>query len=519
MEAVVLQPSARASDAREAGETASAGHASGSNDGERDAAAASRLAGAVTALERRFPAFSARSGLSPAQRLTLVGLAAASLLAVAVVPGPYLRALQLLLAMTFAVPLVVRLLAIGVSMMTAHRSPDGNGCRSGPGETVLPVYTVLVALYREAPVIPQLIEALRSIDYPPDRLDVIFAVEAGDQETSAALFAAGLPSHMRIVVVPDGTPRTKPRALCYALSFARGSYVTVYDAEDQPEPDQLLKAVQAFSIAKPDLGCLQAPLNIYNRRESWLTRQFAIEYTALFDAILPAYVQLRIPVPLGGTSNHFPRAVLEEVGGWDPYNVTEDADLGVRLARFGYRVEVLRSTTWEEAPPRMRDWFHQRTRWQKGWLQTYFVHMRDPKALWRDLGPVPWLWFQVVIGGGLISAFAHPWLYAWLLWHWAGPRSGPLAFSLGSGLFWWTAVAGMAATCLAAITLAVLTLRNRGFGDLVVSAFLVPLYWLPISLAAYRAAWECLVAPFYWAKTPHSPRKSEAGVPMRAPLP
>lgn len=473
-------------------------------------AAASRLKRATTLLEQTYPALSARTGLTAAQRLMLGGIGLVAVVLALLAPAEGRRALALVLALAFAAPLIVRLLAIGEAL----KPRAGSDAASGPehvGEgAAFPDYTVLVALYREAAVVPQLVEAMTALDYPAEHLDIIVAVEADDAATRDALVAARLPAHMRVVEVPDGTPRTKPRALCYALTFARGDYVTVYDAEDQPEPDQLLKARSAFAASDQRLGCLQARLNVYNRHESWLTRQFAIEYTALFDAVLPAYTRLNIPLPLGGTSNHFRRSVLEHVGGWDPYNVTEDADLGVRLARFGYRVAMLPSTTWEEAPPRVRDWLAQRTRWQKGWLQTYFVHMRDPGALWRDLGPGPWLWFQVVIGGGLISALVHPWLYAFAAWQMVS-AGATLADASGPSLLWWTAVATMAATWVAAITLAILALRNRGFGALIPAALASPFYWLPISMAAYRALWEWLTAPFYWAKTPHRPRVGPRG--------
>lgn len=190
-------------------------------------------------------------------------------------------------------------------------------------------------------------------------------------ETQHALRHAALDPHMQVLVVPEGEPRTKPRATQYALQFAQGDYVVVYDAEDAPEPDQLRRALAALRAGGKHMGCLQAQLNIYNSDASWFTRQFTVEYTALFDCILPALERLQLPVPLGGTSNHFPRAVLDAVGGWDPYNVTEDADLGIRLARQAWHVGVLPSTTWEEAPPTFRVWKGQRTRWLKGWMQPY----------------------------------------------------------------------------------------------------------------------------------------------------
>jgi cellulose synthase/poly-beta-1,6-N-acetylglucosamine synthase-like glycosyltransferase len=367
----------------------------------------------------------------------------------------------------------------------------------------LPTYSVLVPLFREAGVVPHLLAAISAIDYPSEKLDVILIVESIDRETRSALAEAELPRHMRVLVVPDGAPRTKPRALQYALGFTNGELVVVFDAEDAPEPDQLRRAAALLAASRDRLGCLQAHLNIYNSQTSWLTRQFTIEYTALFDCILPTLQWLRLPVPLGGTSNHFPRRVLDDVGGWDPYNVTEDADLGIRLARRGYAVAVLSSTTWEEAPPTFRVWLGQRTRWLKGWMQTYLVHMRDPARLLRDLGARRFFGFQVLMGGLILSALVHPWFYLYVA---ADMRSGlslamPQSFAgrllLALGIF------NLAAGYLTAIALGVIASVRRGRHGLALHSLLMPIYWLSISVAAYRALRELLTSPFYWEKTPH----------------
>ncbi|MEQ1713421.1 MAG: glycosyltransferase, partial [Hyphomicrobium sp.] len=316
-----------------------------------------------------------------------------------------------------------------------------------------PHYTVLVPLYREAPVVPQLVAALEALDYPPARLDVMLIVEHDDAATRDAIRRSAPPSHMRVVVVPPGLPRTKPRALNHALSFAGGEFVVVFDAEDQPEPDQLRKALAVFRSSPANLGCLQARLNVYNPAASWLTRQFAIEYMALFDGILPALERYRLPVMLGGTSNHFPRAVLESVHGWDPYNVTEDADLGLRLARRGYHVGVLASTTWEEAPEAYGVWLGQRTRWLKGWMQTYLVHMRQPLRLWRELGARRFLAFNLLTGGVVLSALVHPWIYIALTWDVAAGQAFAVREGVLGSAVWWFAAFNLLASYGAAIAL------------------------------------------------------------------
>lgn len=320
---------------------------------------------------------------------------------------PTFVALLVLLAVPFL--FVVALRAVALWHFLSPPVSERAACTARLEDENLPLYSVLGPLFGEAAIVPDLVGALRAIDYPEHKLQVLLIVESIDLETQAALRSADLGAHMHVLIVPDGKPRTKPRACQYALQFATGAYIVVYDAEDWPDPGQLRRALSVFRDAPKRLGCLQAQLNIYNSNTSWLTRQFTIEYTALFDCILPTLERLKLPVPLGGTSNHFPRTVLNAVGGWDPFNVTEDADLGIRLARSGWQVGVPPSATWEEAPSTFRVWLGQRTRWLKGWIQTYLVHMREPRRLWRELGARRFVGLQVLMGGLILSALVHPW--------------------------------------------------------------------------------------------------------------
>jgi len=235
----------------------------------------------------------------------------------------------------------------------------------------LPIYSVLVALYKEAEIAGDLVAALRKLDWPASKLDVKLVCEADDAGTIAAIHAARPPSFMQVVEVPNHGPRTKPKALNYAMQICRGAFIVLYDAEDRPHPRQLIEAWQRFQEAGPDVACLQAPLEITNGDRSWIARSFAFEYAALFRGLLPWLSKRRLLLPLGGTSNHFRRSALEEVGRWDPFNVTEDADLGARLLRFGYRTETISLPTLEEAPERARIWIPQRTRWFKGWCRLW----------------------------------------------------------------------------------------------------------------------------------------------------
>lgn len=374
-----------------------------------------------------------------------------------------------------------------------------------PEPSPLPPYTLIVPLYREAGVAAKLIEALARLDYPVDRLQILLVTEADDEATRAALHSSDLARNMRVLAVPAGEPRTKPRALNYALTFATGEIVAVYDAEDVPDPDQLKMAAHAFQTSFGNLGCVQARLDIYNPADTFFTRQFTLEYAALFFAMLPAYERLGLPLPLGGTSNHFSRAILEHAGGWDAFNVTEDADLGLRLARLGFKVSVLPSDTWEEAPATAAQWFGQRTRWIKGWMQTYLVHMRSPARLLRDLGPMAFLGFQMIFGGLILSALMHPVFYAILAYQFA--QHGPLLPSIHSGwqaAMWALCAFNVVTSYVCAIALGAVCARQRAKGWLVRSTLGLPVYWLMISGAAYMALAELIRRPHHWAKTAHT---------------
>jgi cellulose synthase/poly-beta-1,6-N-acetylglucosamine synthase-like glycosyltransferase len=272
----------------------------------------------------------------------------------------------------------------------------------------------------------------------------------------------------------------------------------VYDAEDRPEPDQLRRALDAFAVGGDRLACAQARLTIDNTADSWLARMFTAEYAGLFDVFLPSLAAWRLPLPLGGSSNHFRADILRWVGAWDPHNVTEDADLGMRLARFGYRTTVIASTTYEEAPARLRPWLRQRTRWFKGWMQTWLVHMRAPRQLMRDLGPRGFVVFQLLAGGSVLSALVHPLFLAKLSWDVASAQTSAAEALVGSPYAGLLLFGYLASTMLALFGLARRRLLKCAWALL-----LMPIYWLLLSIAAWRALDQLVRDPYRWEKTEH----------------
>jgi cellulose synthase/poly-beta-1,6-N-acetylglucosamine synthase-like glycosyltransferase len=368
-------------------------------------------------------------------------------------------------------------------------------------DSELPVYTVLVPMYKEAKVLPLLTKALKGLDYPASKLEVKLVLEEDDTETIEAAKALRLPGTFEIVRVPPSQPKTKPKACNYALQFSRGEFVTIYDAEDQPEPDQLKKAVLAFRNGDPRLACVQGRLNYFNRSENWLTRMFTLEYSQWFDFLLPGLDWLKVPIPLGGTSNHFKLSALRKVGAWDPYNVTEDADLGVRLAQEGYTVGVINSTTYEEANGVLPSWIKQRSRWIKGYMQTWLVHMRHPVQLWKSIGAKGFFSFHFFIGAPPFTMLLAPilWAITFLVWFtntwdfgWLFPEPfGTMAlFNLVIGN-------------LFLVYFGVIAALKRKYYDLVPVGILLPVYWVLHSIAAYKAFWQLIFNPHYWEKTEH----------------
>ena len=383
----------------------------------------------------------------------------------------------------------------------------------------LPTVTVLVPLYKERDIASHLIRRLRRLDYPAPLLDICLVVEAPDTLTRQTVAATDLPANMRVIEVPPGSLQTKPRALNYALNFARGSIIGVYDAEDAPHPDQIRMVVNRFAMRDDKVACLQGRLDYYNSRTNWLARCFTIEYATWFRIVLPGLQRLGLAVPLGGTTLFFRRHILERLGGWDAHNVTEDADLGIRLARHGYRTEMIETVTEEEANARPWPWVKQRSRWLKGYALTYAVHMRNPRQLWRDLGPRAFLGVQWLFLGTLSQFVLMPFL--WSLWLIAFGLPHPL-----SGV-----MTGSLALCLAAlfigaeligVAISALAVRDAGKPDLMKWAPTLHVYFPLAAVAAYKGLLELATRPFYWDKTAHGifgPTSDRTGLRYGRPRP
>ncbi len=449
------------------------------------------------------PERSAKATLTRAQRVGLYTASGALALALGASPLAVLLLVLIGLHGLYALTMAAKCVwyALGCARMRqAQQTP------SPPllDDAHLPVYSILVPLYKESAVLPRLLAALSALDYPKEKLDIKLVLEADDAETFAVAKALRPAYHFDMIRVPTSAPQTKPKALNYALRFARGELVTIFDAEDRPEPAQLRKAATRFAFGGPKLACLQAPLQYFNADENLLTRWFEVEYRTLFGPLMHALVGTSTPMPLGGTSNHLNLAVLRALGEWDPYNVTEDADLGVRLRASGYVTEMLDSVTYEEAPIRLWAWVRQRSRWVKGHMQTWAVYMRLPDALYRSLTLSGFSGFHLVMGMSWISFLTAPVLWGLTI---AAYHYPPLyiAASAVPGLEY---VAGFNLVSFVVLCWVQAAHVCAGRGTrFAFAAATYPLYWILHSVASYKALIQLITKPHYWEKTDHGVTK------------
>lgn len=367
-----------------------------------------------------------------------------------------------------------------------------------------PRYTIFCPLYREWNVVSQFVKAISALDYPKDKLQAMLLLEEDDTETIQKIQAMKLPEYFEIMIVPHSLPKTKPKAMNYGLSKTTGEYVVIYDAEDVPDVQQLKKVVIAFEKSDNKTVCIQAKLNFYNPHQNILTRVFTAEYSLWFDLVLTGLQSVNAPIPLGGTSNHFKIKDIYQLQGWDSFNVTEDCDLGIRLAKKGYKTAIVDSETLEEANSDLANWLNQRSRWIKGYIQTYFVHMRNPAEVWKNLSKRNFVAFQLIVGGKILSMYINP--FMWLITiiyfvfrakyglfierFFPGPifYMGLFAMVFGNFLYMYYYMIGCA---------------RREQEEIIKYVFLVPVYWLFMSIAAWKGLLQLIFNPHYWPKTRH----------------
>lgn len=379
-------------------------------------------------------------------------------------------------------------------------------------ERDLPVFTLLIPVYKEVSIVPLIVERLNNLDYPQHKLDIRILLEEDDPETLEAFQKYDLPSHYTLLVVPDSQPRTKPKACNYGLLRAQGEYVVIYDAEDMPESDQLKKVYLAFKELPENYACVQAKLNYYNSKQNILTRWFTHEYSTWFDVLLVGVMTFNIPLPLGGTSNHFKTDMLRGIGAWDPFNVTEDADLGIRLHKLRYKTAVLDSYTFEEANSRVKNWVRQRSRWIKGYLQTWLVHMRNPFKFLKSVGVRGFIGFQAMMLGTPLIPLMNPFFWAMtIIWYVFKPAviqelfPGVLYYIasaqliLGNFVFIYSNLVGT----YTVIRDGELKGKMHLSYSIILAGVLMPIYWMMMSAAAYVALFQLITKPHYWEKTVH----------------
>jgi cellulose synthase/poly-beta-1,6-N-acetylglucosamine synthase-like glycosyltransferase len=456
---------------------------------------------AVFGLRERSPVSSASVAFTPVQKWIGLSLLATLVVALVVVTKPALIVVTTVCTLGYIATLADRLLLFSRGLARDALLIVSDEEALALTDDQLPPYTVLVPAYNEPEVVGDLVAAMDALDYPDDKLQVLLLLEEDDAVTIEAAEAAGLGASVEILKVPAADPRTKPKACNYGLHFTTGEIVTIFDAEDLPDPLQLRRVIVAFDRVGDDVACVQAKLAFHNGSQNMLTGWFTADYALWFNFILPGLMSSHSPIPLGGTSNHIRRTVFDDIGAWDPYNVTEDADLGVRIAESGYRTAVLDSTTLEEANSDPINWVRQRSRWYKGYLQTWLVHMRRPVRLWRAIGTVGMLRFTTLLAGTPIIACLNMvfWLttVSWLL---GQPH---IIEEIFPAYVYFPALISLVFGNAAVLYMNLIACRETSNSALWWPCLTVPIYWLLMSIAAIKGTYQLIRNPSYWEKTFH----------------
>ena len=461
---------------------------------------AAMLAEAVDGLRTRFPHASAAIAFTRPQKI--IGFSLLAILVASAIIWPLPTAIVLISAMTvvYVLALAERLLIFSRGLTSGAIEISDERARD-IADSDLPAYTILIPAYNEPEVVGELIANMHALEYPKEKVQVLLLLEADDEVTITAARGLDDDPMVTVVLVPPADPRTKPKACNYGLGFATGDVITIFDAEDAPDPLQLRRVAAAFADADDDVVCVQGKLSFHNATDNILTKWFTADYGIWFGYLLPGIMASRSPIPLGGTSNHFRRSLLDEIGAWDPYNVTEDADLGVRIAARGYRTAVIDSVTMEEANVDGINWIRQRSRWYKGYMQTWLVHMRHPVRLWRTLGFVQVYRFTMLLAGTPVIACVNMafWMIL-LIWITGQPDAITHLFP---GPFYYLALISLVFGNGSMIYMNLVAIREDDRGDLFWAALAVPAYWVMMSIAAIKGMWQLITSPSYWEKTVH----------------
>jgi cellulose synthase/poly-beta-1,6-N-acetylglucosamine synthase-like glycosyltransferase len=487
---------------------------------------------------RRAHAETAARLLSPQQRV--LGILVLAALVAGGIWRPRLTATLLVGFCIFFYVLLAGLRLVIMAVGRAYRPPRRVTVR--PEDPGLPDYAVLLPVHKEANMLRHLVTRINKLEYPRQRLHVLLLIEADDEETLAAARDIGLRfdsdpdpgasqnqghgfgpapapaphplSHVTVVVIPPGGPKTKPNAMNVAMrkvTELRCTFLTIFDAEDRPEPDQLLKAVGTFRLAPPELACLQAELAFWNDDTNWVSALYWIAYKIHFVRFLPGLAKLGLPIPLGGTSNHFRVSALRDAAlpdgsVWDAHNLTEDADLGARLISAGYRIQLLTSVTLEEAPVNSRVVDKQQRRWKGGYLQTGLVHTRHPVRAIRKMGLVRWFCFNLLMLGTPFSFLINPVFYALTITYFV-TRTHVITELFPTAIYYPSLALLVIGNFVLVFELILTCLEEagstRGRYSLLWYMMLAPLMWLWMSYSTYIATWELLTGKRGWHKTPH----------------
>jgi cellulose synthase/poly-beta-1,6-N-acetylglucosamine synthase-like glycosyltransferase len=455
----------------------------------------------VYSLMKKDPASSGHITFTDPQLISIFSIIAISMIALFVYTIPTIIVLNFFATFAFLGSILFKLyLALKGSQAELHDDVSIEELGAVKNDDV-PVYTILLPVYKEDKLIRKLIWNLRGLNYPQAKLDVKLLIEEDDDKTLNAVKSLDFPANFEVVIIPFMMPKTKPKACNYGLYFSRGELLTIYDAEDIPDTWQLKKAYLMFTKLPKEYVVVQGALNYFNRNENLLTRMFTLEYSYWFDYMLPGLETLDIPIPLGGTSNHFKLDKLVELGSWDPFNVTEDADLGVRVYDKQYKIGIVKSTTYEEANNEPFNWIRQRSRWIKGYMQTYLVHMRNPVQLVKRIGWGGFFGFNFFIGGTAITFLVYPILLMFFLVYLIFNITGVKAVFPDWILYF--AIFNFIAGNVLMIYINMMAVFKRRYYELILFSMLNPIYWLMHSIAAYKGLWQLIYKPFYWEKTNH----------------